>query len=102
MIGNGFEFYFHWRKTFDVMIKKEKVQQSSHFPTHFCTNFYSSKSLIFPCEPCKNRQTKTDKQQWRAVQSLITLAKGLRSSRDEHKKISMLLDILLMQTNLIW
>ena len=25
MIGNGFEFYFHWRKTFDVMIKKEKV-----------------------------------------------------------------------------
>ena len=52
MIGNGFEFYFHWRKTFDVMLKKEKVQRS-HFPMilpHFCTNFYSSKSLIFPCE----------------------------------------------------
>jgi len=32
MIGNGFEFYFHWRKTFDVMIKKEKVQRSN-FPT---------------------------------------------------------------------
>ena len=28
MIGNGFEFYFHWRKPFDVMIRKEKVQRS--------------------------------------------------------------------------
>jgi len=27
MMGNGFEFYFHWRKTFDVMIEKEKVQR---------------------------------------------------------------------------
>ena len=55
MIGNGFEFYFHWRKSFDVVIKKEKVQRS-HFPTillHFCTNFYSSKSLIFPSEVLK-------------------------------------------------
>ena len=52
MIGNGFEFYFYQRKTFDVMIKKEKVQRS-HFPIilpHFCTNFYTSKNLIFPCE----------------------------------------------------
>ena len=32
MIGNGLEFYFHWKKTFDVMIRKEKVQRS-HFPT---------------------------------------------------------------------
>ena len=54
MIGNGFEFYFHWRKTFDVMIKKKEKVQRSHFPTilpHFCANFYSSKSLIFPCGP---------------------------------------------------
>jgi len=47
----GFEFYFHWRKTFDVTIWNEKVQRT-HFPTiipHFCTNYYSSKSRIFPC-----------------------------------------------------
>ena len=51
MIGNGFEFYFHWRKTFDAMTTKKKVQRS-HFPTilpHCCTNFYGSKSLTFPC-----------------------------------------------------
>ena len=51
MIGKGFEFYFHWRETFDVMIKKKK-RKRSHFPTilpHFCANFYSSKSLFFPC-----------------------------------------------------
>ena len=52
MIGNGFEFYFHWRKTFDAMTTKKKVQRS-HFPTilpHFWTSFYGSKSLTFPCE----------------------------------------------------
>ena len=51
MIGNGFEFYFHWRKTFDAMTTKKKVQRS-HFPTilpYFCTNFYGSKSQTFPC-----------------------------------------------------
>jgi len=25
MIGNGFEFYFHWMKTFDAMTTKKKV-----------------------------------------------------------------------------
>ena len=51
VIDNGFEFYFHQRKTFDVMIWKEKVQRT-HFPTilqHFCTNYYGSKTLNFPC-----------------------------------------------------
>ena len=60
MIGNGFEFYFHWRKTFDAMTTKKKVQRS-HFPTilpHFCTNFYGSKSLTFPCDsPGHSEQT---------------------------------------------
>jgi len=44
MIDNGFEFYFHRRKTFEC---------KTPFPTilpHFCTNHYSSKSLIFSCE----------------------------------------------------
>ena len=34
MIGNGFEFYFHWRKTFDVMIKKKKCKD------HIFQGFY--------------------------------------------------------------
>jgi len=56
MISNGFEFYSHWRKTFDAMTTKKKVQRS-HFPTilpHCCTNFYGSKSLTFSCasSPC--------------------------------------------------
>jgi len=36
-------------ENFDAMTTKKKVQRS-HFPTilpHFCTNFYSSKSLTF-------------------------------------------------------
>ena len=40
MIGNGFEFYFHQNRTFDVMIRKEEVERP-HFPMilpHFCTN----------------------------------------------------------------
>ena len=39
--------FFSFRKTFDVMIRKEKEKvQRSHFRTilpHFCTNFYGSK-----------------------------------------------------------
>jgi len=49
MIGNGFEFYFHWRKTFDVMKKCSKGHIFLRFHHIFGpTNFYSSKSLIFP------------------------------------------------------
>ena len=69
MIGNSFELYFHWRKTFDVRIKKKEKVQRSQFSTilphfcyryfglswifilpHFCTNFYSGNLITFSCE----------------------------------------------------
>jgi len=36
----------------DAMTTKKKVQRS-HVPTilpHFCTNFYGSRGLTFPCD----------------------------------------------------
>ena len=48
MIGNGFEFYFHWRQTFDVSMIKKSAKVT--FSYNFTTFFYSSKGLIFPCD----------------------------------------------------
>ena len=32
MIGNGFEFYFDWRTTFDVMINKSDISYLKNQP----------------------------------------------------------------------
>ena len=66
MIGNGFEFHFHWRKienkhwhqcpshwhTFSVFFKRKESAKVT-FPfdfTRFCSNFYSNKSPILSHE----------------------------------------------------
>ena len=45
MIDNGFEFYFHWRKTFDVMIMKRESAEDT-FSYDFTTFFVPITTVV--------------------------------------------------------